>query len=79
MVVLGVVLNFSSMIALVGSLGLLAGVICVVAALVIGYLLGGSGRDVKSVPGWARHSATSGRPWWSPGRALTPTSWCICW
>ena len=51
MVVLGVVLNFSSMIALVSSLGLLAGVIFVVAALVIGYLLGGSGRDMKSVLG----------------------------
>ncbi len=49
--VLGLVLNFSSMIALVGSLGILAGVIFVVAALVIGYLFGGSDPGIKSVTG----------------------------
>lgn len=51
MVVLGVVLNFSSMIALICSLGRVAGFIFVVAALIIGCLLGGSGRDMKSVLG----------------------------
>jgi predicted Na+-dependent transporter len=49
--VLGVVLNFKSMIALVGSLGILAGIIFVVVSLVIGYLLGGSGSGIKSVMG----------------------------
>lgn len=49
--VLGLVLNFQSMIALVGSLGILAGIIFVAASLVIGYLLGGSGAGIKSVMG----------------------------
>ncbi len=49
--VLGLVLNFSSMIALVGSLGILAGMIFIVAALVVGYLLGGSNRGIKNVMG----------------------------
>ncbi|MFC2053947.1 bile acid:sodium symporter family protein [Chloroflexota bacterium] len=49
--VLGLVLNFSSMIALVGSFGILAAIIFLVAALVIGYLLGGSDPGVKSVMG----------------------------
>jgi predicted Na+-dependent transporter len=46
--VLGLVLNFSSMIALVGSLGILAGIIFLVVSLVIGYLLGGSDRGTKN-------------------------------
>jgi BASS family bile acid:Na+ symporter len=49
--VLGLVLNFSSMIALVGSLGILAAIIFVVLALLIGYLLGGSEAGNKSVMG----------------------------
>ena len=49
--VLGLVLNFSSMIALVGSLGILAAIIFLVLALLIGYLLGGSGAGNKSVMG----------------------------
>ena len=49
--VLGLVLNFSSMIALVGSLGILAGIIFIVISLVIGYLLGGSDGGIKSVMG----------------------------
>lgn len=49
--VLGLVLNFSSMIALVGSLGILAGVIFIVLALTVGYMLGGSGAGVRSVMG----------------------------
>jgi len=49
--VLGLVLNFSSMIALVGSFGILAAIIFLVAALVIGYLLGGSDQSTKSVMG----------------------------
>lgn len=48
--VAGLVLNFREMIGLVGSLGLLAGVIFIVGALGIGYLLGGSG-DTRSVMG----------------------------
>ena len=51
MMVLGLVLNFSSMIDLVGSLGILAGIIFIVVALVIGYLLGGSDSSIKSVMG----------------------------
>jgi BASS family bile acid:Na+ symporter len=51
LVVLGVVLNFSSMIELVGSFGILAGIIFIVIALAIGYLLGGSDRGIKSVMG----------------------------
>jgi predicted Na+-dependent transporter len=50
--VLGLVLNFSSMIALVGSFGILAGIIFIVVALVIGYLLGGSDPGIKSVMGF---------------------------
>jgi BASS family bile acid:Na+ symporter len=49
--VLGLVLNFSSMIALVGSFGILAAIIFVLAALVISYLLGGSDPGIKSVMG----------------------------
>ena len=49
--VLGLVLNFSSMIALVGSFGILAAIIFILAALVIGYLLGGSNAGIKSVMG----------------------------
>jgi BASS family bile acid:Na+ symporter len=48
--VAGLVLNFRDMIGLVGSLGLLAGVIFIVGSLVIGYFLGGSG-DTRSVMG----------------------------
>jgi BASS family bile acid:Na+ symporter len=49
--VLGLVLNFSGMIALVGTFGILAGIIFILAALIIGYLLGGSDRGDKSVLG----------------------------
>ena len=49
--VLGLVLNFKSMIGLVGSWGILAGVIFIVASLLIGYLLGGSDGKIKSVMG----------------------------
>jgi len=51
LMVLGLVLNFSSMIALVGSLGILAAIIFLVIALAIGYLLGGSDPGTKSVMG----------------------------
>ena len=51
LMVLGLVLNFDIMIDLVGSLGILAGVIFIVVALVIGYLLGGSESSIKSVMG----------------------------
>ncbi|GAH34106.1 unnamed protein product, partial [marine sediment metagenome] len=44
-------LNFSSMIELVGSLGILAGIIFIVAALIIGYLFGGSESGIKNVMG----------------------------
>jgi ACR3 family arsenite transporter len=49
--VLGLVLNFQDMIDLIGSLGLLAGAIFVVGALLIGYLLGGSQGEIRSVTG----------------------------
>jgi BASS family bile acid:Na+ symporter len=49
--VLGLVLNFKSMIGLVGSWGILAGVIFIVVSVVIGYFLGGSDRGIKSVMG----------------------------
>jgi BASS family bile acid:Na+ symporter len=49
--VAGLVLNFDSMIALVGTWGILAGIIFIIAALIIGYLLGGSDPKNKSVMG----------------------------
>lgn len=49
--VLGLVLNFSAMIALVGSFGILAGIVFILAAVVLGYLLGGSDSSTKSVMG----------------------------
>jgi len=49
--VLGLVLNFTDMIGLVGSWGILAGIIFIVVAVVIGYLLGGSDSSIKSVMG----------------------------
>ena len=49
--VLGLVLNFEAMIALVGSYGILAAIIFVLASLIIGYLLGGSNPGIKSVMG----------------------------
>ena len=49
LIVLGLVLNFESMIALVGSRGLLAAILFVVGALLTGYLLGGKDRSIKSV------------------------------
>lgn len=49
--VLGLVLNFSSMIALVGSMGLLAAALFITAALAIGYLLGGSDPAARSTMG----------------------------
>jgi BASS family bile acid:Na+ symporter len=49
--VLGLVLNFESMIDLVGSWGILAGILFILAAVVIGYLLGGSDSGIRSVMG----------------------------
>ena len=49
--VLGLVLNFDSMIALVGSWGILAAAIFIILALAIGYLLGGSDLKIRSVSG----------------------------
>jgi BASS family bile acid:Na+ symporter len=51
--VLGLVLNFRAMIDLVGSLGILAGVLFIVLSLVVGYLLGLVSADggVRSVMG----------------------------
>ena len=51
LLVLGLVLNFKDMIALVGSWGILAGIIFLVAALAAGYLMGGSDAGMKSVMG----------------------------
>ena len=47
--VLGLVLNFSGMIALVGTYGILAGIIFILASLVVGYLLGGSDKSVMGL------------------------------
>jgi len=49
--ILGLVLNFKEMIGLVGSFGILAGIIFIIVSLVIGYLLGGSEGGIKSVMG----------------------------
>jgi predicted Na+-dependent transporter len=49
--VLGLVLNFNSMIALVGTLGILAGTTFILVSLVIGYFLGGSDARNRSVMG----------------------------
>ena len=49
--VLAVVLNFNDMIGLVGSWGILAGVIFIIAAAAIGYFLGSSDSGIKSVMG----------------------------
>jgi len=49
LIVLGLVLNFESMIALIGSKGLLAAVLFVVGAILVGFLLGGKDRSIKSV------------------------------
>jgi BASS family bile acid:Na+ symporter len=51
--VLGLVLNFQAMIDLVGSLGILAGILFIVLSLVVGYLLGLGSSDggIRSVMG----------------------------
>ena len=51
--VLGLVLNFRAMIDLVGSLGILAGILFIVLSLVVGYLLGLGSSDggIRSVMG----------------------------
>lgn len=51
LVVAGLVLNFSGMIALVGTFGILAGVVFILVSLVVGYFLGGSDPSDKSVMG----------------------------
>jgi BASS family bile acid:Na+ symporter len=51
LIVLGLVLNFKDMIGLVGSWGILAGIIFIVVAASIGYFLGGSDSKIKSVMG----------------------------
>jgi predicted Na+-dependent transporter len=51
LIVLGVVLNFDAMIALVGTYGILAGIVFIMISLVIGYFLGGSESSTKSVMG----------------------------
>jgi BASS family bile acid:Na+ symporter len=51
LLVLGVVLNFQNMIALVGSLGILAGIIFLVISLVIAFFVGGSDPAIRSVMG----------------------------
>ena len=49
--VLGVVLNFKDMIGLVGSRGILAGIVFIIIAAATGYFLGGSDSSIKSVMG----------------------------
>jgi BASS family bile acid:Na+ symporter len=49
--VLGLVLNFESMIGLVGSWGILAGILFIVVAVVVGFFLGGSESSIRTVMG----------------------------
>lgn len=51
LLVLGLVLNFREMIGLVGSFGILAAVLFLLLSLALGYLLGGSEGQTKSVMG----------------------------
>ena len=51
LLVLVLVLNFKNMIALVGSWGILAGIIFLVITLVVAYFFGGSDPGIKSVMG----------------------------
>jgi predicted Na+-dependent transporter len=51
LLVLGLVLNFRDMISLVGSFGFLAAVLFLLVSLALGYLLGGSEPQTKSVIG----------------------------
>jgi BASS family bile acid:Na+ symporter len=51
LVVLGLVLNFSSMIALVGTFVILAGILFVLISVLVGYFMGGSDPGDKSVMG----------------------------
>jgi BASS family bile acid:Na+ symporter len=51
LLVLGLVLNFRDMISLVGSFGILAAVLFLLASLALGYLLGGKDAETKSVMG----------------------------
>ena len=74
LVVLNMTLNFDGMIALVGSLGILAGAIFMVASLGVGYLPGGSDQGIKTWERWAPHREISLRPSWSQRRTLAPRS-----
>jgi predicted Na+-dependent transporter len=49
LIVLSLVLNFRDMVGLVGSSGILAGIIFVLASVAVGFLFGGSDSQVKSV------------------------------
>ena len=51
MIVLGLLLNVDSLIALIGAFGILAGVLLVTLSLVVGYFMGGSDSSIKSVTG----------------------------
>lgn len=51
LLVLGLVLNFKDMIALVGTWGILAGILFLLLALAVSYLMGGSDPGIKSVMG----------------------------
>lgn len=51
LLVLGLVLNFREMISLVGSFGILAAVLFLLVSLALGYILGGSEGQTKSVMG----------------------------
>jgi len=51
LIVLGVVLNFQSMIALIGSRGILAAIVFILLSLGIGLVLGGSDSGIRTVMG----------------------------
>ncbi len=51
LLVLGLVLNFREIISLVGSFGILAAILFILASLILGYFLGGKNIETKSVLG----------------------------
>ena len=51
LIVLGVVLNFESMIALIGSRGILAAIVFILLSLGVGLVLGGSDSGIRTVMG----------------------------
>jgi BASS family bile acid:Na+ symporter len=70
LLVVGLGLNVSNIISLIGSFGFLALILFVVGSLLIGMLMGGAIRPSTACWGWARRSATWPPPSWSPPSIL---------